>query len=164
MKTIGIISDTHGYLHPGISEKLTHCDEIWHAGDVGSSNILKQLQSHAPVKAVYGNIDGTEIRGLLPEYQYFSREGFSVFIIHIGGYPGKYAPGVKKLLEEKKPAIMIAGHSHILKIIYDKNLNLLHINPGASGRTGLHQVITMVKLTLDDGEIKDSEIIEFPRR
>ncbi len=163
MIIIGIISDTHGFLHPGIADKLVQCDEIWHAGDVGSFFVLEKIKALAPLKAVYGNIDNTEVRQVLPEFQHFSREGFSVFMTHIGGYPGRYAPGIKKILETKKPAIMIAGHSHILKIIYDDKMNLLHINPGAAGKTGIHTVITMVRITLDNGAIKDSEIIEFPR-
>lgn len=163
MKVIGIISDTHGYLHPGVAERLAQCDEIWHAGDVGSIDILERLYSLARVKAVFGNIDYGEVRSTLPEFQHFTREGFSVFMTHIGGYPGRYAPGIRDMLIEKKPAIMIAGHSHILKIIYDKKLNLLHINPGASGKSGLHKVITMVRITLDNGNITDSEVIEFPR-
>ena len=163
MKRIGILSDTHGFLHPGIAEKLSQCDEIWHAGDAGSIYILEKISSLAPLKAVYGNIDGTEVRSKYPEIQEFNTEGFDVFMTHIGGYPGKYATGIKQLLQQKNPSIMVAGHSHILKIIYDKHLNLLHINPGAAGKTGLHKVITKVRITLDEGNISDSEVIEFPR-
>ncbi|HPE85823.1 MAG: metallophosphatase family protein [Bacteroidales bacterium] len=163
MTQIGIISDTHGFLHPGISEQLAACDEIWHAGDVGSFSLLRNLKSLAPLKAVYGNIDDYQVRRELPEFSYFESGGFRLFMTHIGGYPGKYAPGIPYRVIENKPDIMIAGHSHILKIIYDKKYNLLFINPGAAGKTGIHKLITMVKLTLDNHAVKELNIIEFPR-
>lgn len=139
-----------------------HCDEIWHVGDIGSIEVLEKLQKFLPTRAVFGNIDGQEIRTLLPLEQSFTIEGIPVFMTHIGGYPGKYAPGVIQKLRTKRPKVFISGHSHILKVMYDKKLNLLHINPGAAGKQGFHQVRTLVRFVIDGSEIKDLEIKEIP--
>ena len=164
MKIIGLISDTHGYLHPGIIAKLQKCDEIWHAGDVGSLSIIEQLHSIAPLKAVFGNIDDQEVRLSIPKNQVFTCEGLKIFMTHIGGYPGKYAQSIQKELTKEMPGIMVAGHSHILKVMYDKKNDLLYINPGAAGISGMHNVITMIRFTLDKGNISNMEVIEFPRQ
>lgn len=164
MKIIGLISDTHGYLHPGIKKKLYECDEIWHAGDVGSISIIEELQSIAPTKAVFGNIDGQEVRLSIPDRQIFTIEGYKIFMIHIGGYLGKYAQSIQKEISNIMPGILVAGHSHILKVMYDKKNNLLYLNPGAAGNSGIHSVITMLRFTLNEGNISNMEVIEFPRK
>ena len=164
MKIIGLISDTHGYLHAGIKTKLHECDEIWHAGDVGSLSIIDELHSIAPLKAVFGNIDDQEVRLSIPERQIFTIEGLKVFMIHIGGYPGKYAQSIQKEISNIMPGIVVAGHSHILKVMYDKKNSLLYLNPGAAGNAGIHSVITMLRFTLDEGNISNMEVIEYPRQ
>ena len=164
MKIIGLISDTHGYLHPNIKAKLAECDEIWHAGDIGSLTIIEQLQAIAPIRAVFGNIDDFAIRSSLPKSQIFTIEEFRIFMTHIGGYPGKYAQSIQEEISKIKPGIMVAGHSHILKVMYDKKNNLLYINPGAAGISGIHSVITMVRFSLNKGNISNMEVIEYPRQ
>jgi len=163
MKRIGLLSDTHGYLHPKIFEFFTDCDEIWHAGDAGTIGLLDQLQTYKPLRAVYGNIDGHDIRTVWPENQLFTIEQLKVFMTHIGGYPGRYNPRARKIIESEKPGLFISGHSHILKVIPDKKYELLHINPGAAGKNGLHHVITMVRFTIDGKNIKDLEVLELDR-
>jgi len=163
MKTIGLISDTHSYLHPSIATFLAQCNEIWHAGDIGDIETAKAIASIKPLKAVYGNIDGKEIRSFYPLYQNFMCENLSVLMIHIGGYPGKYSQEAKELISELKPRLFISGHSHILKVINDKRNNLLHLNPGAAGKYGMHQVITAMKFVVEDKDIRDLEILEINR-
>ena len=163
MKKIGLLSDTHGYLHPRVSVFFKDCDEIWHAGDIGNIETLDKLSTIAPVRAVYGNIDGGTLRHELNEYEFFTIDGLSVLIIHIGGYPGRYDSYARQLISDLKPGLFISGHSHILKVIPDKKRELLHINPGAAGKIGLHQVITMVKLVIESGKVKDLEIFESKR-
>lgn len=164
MKTIGLLSDTHGYLHPSITEMLAQCNEIWHAGDIGDLDTAKTLASIKPLKAVYGNIDGTDIRSFYPLYQDFTCENLKVLILHIGGYPGRYSAEAKELIKKLKPGLFISGHSHILKVINDKRNQLLHINPGAAGRSGFHKVITAMKFIVDDTNIRDLEILEIERK
>ena len=159
----GIISDTHGWLLPKISEFLSGADEIWHAGDIGSAEVITALRKIAALRAVYGNIDGHDVRVLCPEALVFQVENLKVLMTHIGGYPGRYHPQSKKLIELEKPGLFVCGHSHILKVIYDHKHSLLHINPGAAGIYGLHQAITAVRLKIDGKDMKDLEVLEITR-
>jgi putative phosphoesterase len=162
---IGLISDTHGYLDPKIYDYFNSCDEIWHAGDFGTIEVSDELEKFKPLKGVYGNIDGTELRKVHPLIQCFEIEGLKVLMTHIGGYPGKYYPKIKELFNTEKPDIFICGHSHILKIMRDKNYNnMLFINPGAAGKEGFHKIKTMVRFNLDKGKISDMEVIELGKR
>ena len=163
MKRIGLMSDTHGYIHPKVSDFFMHCDEIWHAGDIGNIETADTLAAIKPLKAVYGNIDGHDVRLSFKEYEVFKCEDVKVVMIHIGGYPGRYNPSARKLIEEHKPKLFISGHSHILKVMPDHKNNLLHINPGSAGKSGLHVVITMVRFTIDGDNIKDLEVFEAKR-
>lgn len=162
MKRIGLLSDTHSFLHPKVFEYFKECNEIWHAGDIGNINVLDELSRFKPIRAVYGNIDGQEIRKLCPKNQRFSCEGIDVWITHIGGYPNRYAIEVKEQIKNTPPDLFICGHSHILKVMYDKKLDLLHMNPGAAGKYGIHKVITMLRFSVEKREIKDLEVIELP--
>lgn len=163
MKKIGIISDTHSWWDDKFAIYFNDCDEIWHAGDIGNEEITCRLNEVAPLRAVYGNIDGSAIRRKYSELEIFETDGVKVVMTHIGGYPGKYAPGIKQILLEEKPGIFISGHSHILKVINDAQLGLLHINPGAAGKQGWQVVRTLVILYIDNGTIKDCEVIELSR-
>lgn len=164
MKKIGLISDTHGYWDKNISEHFKSCDEIWHIGDFGSTLIVKNLKNIAPVKGVYGNIDGADIRSMFPEQLVFICEDVKVMLRHIGGSPPNYNPETRKELLLHRPNLFISGHSHILKIIFDDKINCLHINPGAAGNEGWHKMRTIVRLTIDGKEMKDCEVIELGRR
>jgi len=164
MKRIGLLSDTHGYLHPSILQHFAECDEIWHAGDIGSAGVVDQLEALKPLRAVYGNIDGREIRLRFPEDLHFDCEGVKVLLTHIGGYPGRYPARVKKALAAERPGLFICGHSHILKVMPDPVFQLLHINPGACGREGFHRMCTVVRFSLDEGHVKDLEVIELGLR
>ena len=155
------MSDTHGLCDKKIEKYLTDCDEIWHAGDIGSLDVVNRLRSFAPLRAVYGNIDDQNIRHEFSEFLSFDYEGISVLMTHIGGYPGKYYPGIRKELYDARPNLFVAGHSHILKVMYDDALECLHINPGAAGKQGWQAVRTLVKLTIDGKEIKDLEVVEL---
>jgi putative phosphoesterase len=161
MMRIGLISDTHGYLDPKVEKYFKECDEIWHLGDIGNIDVIKQLTKIKPVRGVYGNIDGQDIRNIFPEELKFKCEEVKVWLVHIGGYPNRYSKHIKKRIEFNSPDLFITGHSHILKVIYDKKLKLLHINPGAAGKSGFHQVKTIVRFTIDKKEIKDLEVIEL---
>lgn len=161
MLRIGILSDTHGTLPKQVYTFFENCDEIWHAGDIGPG-VLDQLRDFKPVVAVFGNMDSWDMRYQLTETQLFRREGMKIIMTHIGGYPDHYEKRIRPLLVSEKPDIFVAGHSHILRVMYDKTYNLLHINPGAAGRQGFHQVSTLVRLTLD-GKPKDLEICEFDK-
>jgi putative phosphoesterase len=164
MKRIGLLSDTHGYLDERIIELLGECDEIWHAGDIGTTKVTEKLAQIRPLRAVYGNIDGGSLRLDHPLEQLFELEGVKVWMIHIGGYPGRYPKKIKERIESLSPQLFICGHSHILKIIWDKKYELLHINPGAAGNKGFHKLRTMVRFSLDNGNIKDMEVIELGPR
>ena len=166
MKRIGLISDTHGYLDEKVFEYFKDCDEILHAGDFGNIELLNQLriQSGLPVRGVYGNIDGQDIRSEFPEQLLFNCEDVKVFMKHIGGYPGRYAPGVKDMIIKEKPLLFISGHSHILKVIYDDKLHCLHINPGAAGKQGWQKVRTIIRFVIDGKEIKNCEVIELGKK
>lgn len=162
---IGLISDTHGFLDEKVFDYFQHCDEIWHAGDIGNIEVADQLSSFKSFKAVYGNIDGPEIRQRFPKDLWFNCEGKKVWITHIGGYPPRYAPKIIKVLKEKKPDIFICGHSHILKIISDPNLkNLLHMNPGAAGRQGFHKMRTLIRFNISNGIISQVQVVELGKR
>lgn len=164
MKRIGIISDTHNYLDEAVFKHFEQCDEIWHAGDFGSIEIADKLKAFKPLKGVYGNIDGQDIRSIYPEKLRWKCEGVEVMMIHIGGYPPRYNPAVKKELSSAPTQLFISGHSHILKIMYDDALQCLHINPGAAGNQGWHKVKTLVRLTIDGKDMKDCEVIELGKR
>jgi putative phosphoesterase len=164
MLKIGLLSDTHGFIDPAVYKHFGQCDEIWHAGDIGKIEVLDELQKFKPLKAVYGNIDGHIIRSAVPENLYFEAEGLKVFITHIGGYPGKYNASVKSFLKTHPTDLFICGHSHILKIIYDKDFGLLHINPGAAGNHGFHHIKTMVRFEINEGKPQHMEVIEIGKR
>ncbi len=164
MKKIGLLSDTHGFVDPAVKKHFADCDEIWHAGDIGSFEVTEELSSFKPLRAVYGNIDTPEMRRAFPENNCFELEGVKVLMTHIAGYPGKYNPRVQGLIQEHKPKLFVCGHSHILKVMPDKRFNLLHMNPGAIGNHGFHKVKTMLRFTLEKGTIKDLEVIEKKRR
>jgi putative phosphoesterase len=164
MRRIGLISDTHNALPEVVYKHFKECDEIWHAGDFGSSQIASQLNSFKPLKGVYGNIDGNDIRSLYPEKLIWNCDDVKVFMTHIGGHPVKYAPGIKQVIRENNVKLFICGHSHILRIQYDKELECLYINPGAAGNQGWHKMRTIVRFTINGTEIKDCEVIELGRR
>jgi uncharacterized protein len=164
MIRIGLLSDTHGYLHPSLWDFFSPCDEIWHAGDIGAIDVADRLSAFRKLRAVYGNIDGTEARSMFPEFQVFTVEGVKVVMTHIGGYPGRYEKKALDRIRVEKPGLFISGHSHILKVIYDKKHQLLHINPGASGKSGLHTLITCVRFTIEGNNMRDLEVFEAERK
>lgn len=164
MTRILLLSDTHGHIDDRIIEFIKQADEVWHAGDIGVSAVTDRIQDFKPLKAVYGNIDGTEIRKEFPLNQRFKCEEVDVWITHIGGYPGKYSPAIREEIRANPPKLFICGHSHILKVMPDKKLGVLHMNPGAAGVQGFHQMRTMLRFTIDGTEIKDLEIIELGKR
>ncbi|MBN1951763.1 MAG: metallophosphoesterase family protein [Bacteroidales bacterium] len=164
MKKIGLLSDTHGYLDDRILHHLDKCDEIWHAGDIGTTEVLDQLRNYKPLRAVYGNIDSHAIRISLTEVEKFTLEEVRVVMKHIGGYPGRYDPSISDLLRHEPPDLFISGHSHILKVIPDKKLNLLHINPGAAGKSGMHSIRTLIRFVISGKDILDLEVVELERR
>ncbi|HKI89901.1 MAG TPA: metallophosphoesterase family protein [Draconibacterium sp.] len=163
MKRIGLLSDTHGYLHPRILIFFEKVDEIWHAGDFGSIETADRLAAIKPLKGVYGNIDDHKLRAIYPLHQRFNCEEVDVWITHIGGSPGHYERYVKPDIYRNPPDLFICGHSHILKVIYDKDLNFLHINPGAAGFNGFHKKCTAIRFVIDGKEIRDLEIWEMDR-
>jgi len=164
MKRIGLIADTHNYLDSKVFEHFKDVDEIWHGGDFGTAAIADALKAFKPLRGVYGNIDGYDIRSVYPEELIFMCEDVKVYMKHIGGYPGRYAPGVKNTIMKEQPKLFISGHSHILKIMYDSTLQCLHINPGAAGLQGWHKVKTLVRFVIDGKDIKDCEVIELGKR
>ncbi len=164
MKKIGIISDTHSYLDENVFTHFESCDEIWHAGDFGNKSIAEKLAAFRPLKGVYGNIDGYDIYSMYPEKLHFTVEQVPVFMQHIGGYPGRYAPKVKDEIISKGSRLFISGHSHILKVMFDEKLQCLHINPGAAGKEGWHKVRTIIRLDIDGADMKNCEVIELGKR
>ena len=162
MKRIGILSDTHGYWDDRYLTHFEPCDEIWHAGDIGTTELAERLAAFRPLRAVVGNCDGGDLRLMFPERLRWNCEGADVLMTHIGGYPGHYEPRVRNALLARPPRLFVCGHSHILKVMPDKMLGLLHINPGAAGLQGWHKVRTLVRLTIDKGEFSDLEVIEMP--
>lgn len=161
MTKIGLLSDTHSYLDPRVFEHFAACDEIWHAGDIGTLEIVDQLQAFKPLRAVHGNIDGYDIRLCCPPALRFSCESVSVLLTHIGGYPNHFSAEAKALLKQDVPELFVCGHSHILKVQYDQRLQMLCINPGAAGRYGFHTVQTLLRFTIDKHNISDLEAIEL---
>ncbi len=164
MTKIGLISDTHGWLDPSCSKYFANCDEIWHAGDLGSIAIADELKEKKIFKAVSGNIDGYDVRSEFPEMLVWKCEEVNVLMIHIGGYPPKYNTDSKKIIKKNHPQLFISGHSHILKIMYDADHDCLHMNPGAAGKHGWHQIRTIIRFTIDGKDIKDCEVIELGKR
>ena len=164
MKSIGLISDTHGYLDDNVFDHFKDCDEIWHGGDFGTLEVLKELRQFKPLRGVYGNIDGPEIRRIFPETTRFKCEEVEVLMTHIGGYPGKYSPLIKPELMNNPPQLFICGHSHILKVIYDEKIQCLHMNPGAAGKQGWHKVRTLLRFRVEGKVMNDCEVIELGSR
>jgi putative phosphoesterase len=163
MKRIGLLSDTHGFLPERLFSFFEKVDEIWHAGDLGTIELADRLAVFKPLKGVYGNIDGQDIRVVYPLHQRFMCEQMDVWMTHIGGYPGRYERYVKPDIYRNPPDLFISGHSHILKVIYDKKLNFLHINPGATGYKGFHKKCTAVRFVIDGKNIRDLEVWEMDR-
>ena len=161
MKKIGLLSDTHACWDDKYLRYFADCDEIWHAGDIGSEDVLRKLESEKPVRAVYGNIDGHILRMECPEKLRFTVEEVDVLLTHIGGYPGRYNPALKSELYADPPMLFVCGHSHILKVMYDQSLKMLCMNPGAAGNFGFHQVRTLLRFSIDGKNIKDLEVIEI---
>ena len=165
MIRIGLLSDTHSFFDPLFTELFASCDEIWHAGDFGSIAVYEKMQAlKKPIRSVYGNIDGKELRQMMPDILEWETEGAKILMTHIGGYPGKYAPKIRTILLASKPDIFICGHSHILKVIYDDKLKLLHLNPGAAGKEGFQQVRTALRFHIDHGKPGGMEVIELGKR
>ncbi len=166
MTRIGLISDTHGFLDENVFSHFQNCDQLWHAGDFGSLEIAEELRkkSGLKLKGVYGNIDGREIRDEFPEQLVFECEEVKVMIRHIGGAPPRYNPETKKELLLHRPELFISGHSHILKVMFDPQLNCLHMNPGAAGKQGWHKIRTIIRFAIDGKEMKDCEVIELGKR
>ena len=164
MKKILLLSDTHSHLDEKILKYVRLADEVWHAGDIGDLAVTDELKKLKPLRVVYGNIDNAEARSEFPLNNRFWCEKVDVLITHIGGYPGKYNASIREELQKNPPKLFICGHSHILKVIFDKKLNLLHMNPGAAGIHGFHQVRTMLRFEIDGDKIQNLEIIELGNR
>ncbi|MBI2283556.1 MAG: metallophosphoesterase family protein [Bacteroidetes bacterium] len=164
MTTIGLISDTHDYLDEAVFRHFANCDEIWHAGDFGSAGIAEALQQFKPLRGVYGNIDGQDIRSQFPETLVWTCEQVTILMMHIGGYPPKYNPASKPLIQQHRPQLFISGHSHILKILYDDKQHCLHMNPGAAGKQGWHKTRTLIRFVIDGKDMKQCEVIELGNR
>ena len=164
MTRIGLISDTHNYLDDAVFKYFEECDEIWHAGDFGNIALADRLAEFKPLKGVYGNIDGKEIRTVYPEVLRFKCEETEVLITHIGGYPGRYNPKMKPELLSNPPKLFIAGHSHILKVQFDPKIKCLHLNPGAAGKQGWHKVRTLMRFTIAGERMQDLEVIELGKK
>ena len=161
---IGLLSDTHSYLDPAILDYFADCDEIWHAGDVGDPAVLDALEAAKPVRAVYGNIDDSALRRRLPLNDFFTVANLPVLMTHIGGYPGRYTPRLRSMLKELRPKLYICGHSHILRVMMDKQRGVLHINPGACGHHGFHRMRTVVRFAIEAGRVENLEVIELGLR
>lgn len=164
MTRIGLISDTHGFLDPQVFDHFKQCDEIWHAGDFGDEEIARRLKEEKKLKGVFGNIDGIELRSAFPEQLVFYCEEVKVMMRHIGGSPPNYNPETRKELQLHQPKLFIAGHSHILKVMYDEKINCLHMNAGAAGKQGWHKVRTIIRFVIDGSNMKDCEVIELGKR
>lgn len=164
MIKIGLLSDTHGWVDPAVYEHFKDADEIWHAGDAGNIDVITELESFKPLRAVWGNCDDFRVRSATKEHLFFVAAGIKVLMLHIGGYPGHYDRHALELINEMKPDLFICGHSHILKVIWDKKFNMLCLNPGAAGRTGIHKVMTLLRFGIDEGRVSNMEVIEFGNR
>jgi len=160
---IGLISDTHGTIYPGVIDFFKNCQEIWHCGDVGTYSVIEQLEKIAPVKAVHGNIDYGEIKRIYPEQLVFETAGLKTAMLHIGGYPGKYNSIARELLLKERPDLLLCGHSHILKIMYDKTHSCLFMNPGAAGNHGYHSFITAIRFKIENRRVVSPEVFEARR-
>lgn len=160
---IGLLSDTHGWLDTKIVDFFKDCDEVWHCGDIGNLAVAEHLASFFNLRAVYGNIDGGDLRLMFPDVLVFETEGVKTLMTHIGGYPRRYDSRIRELLNHEHPQLFVCGHSHILKVMYDKGLNCLHINPGAAGNYGFHKVRTVVRFNIEKGNIKDLEVMELKK-
>lgn len=164
MKKILLLSDTHSHIDDVILKYVDLADEVWHAGDIGNLEVTDIIKARKPLRGVYGNIDDAKARLDFPLHNRFMCEEVDVWITHIGGYPGKYNPDIRIEIQNNPPKVFICGHSHILKVQFDKKLNLLHMNPGAAGKSGFHQVRTMLRFVIDGDKIKDLEIIELGKK
>ncbi len=164
MKRIGILSDTHGFFDEKIVRYFDDVDEIWHAGDIGTIAVTDKLSALKPLVAVYGNIDGTDLRTSFPEYEILEREGCKILLIHIAGATGKYTPQTRKLIQQHKPDILVCGHSHIVKVVKDENFHLLYINPGAAGVHGFHKMKTILRFEIENGKPQNMQLIELGKR
>ena len=163
MKKILLLSDTHGHIDDHIMKYVKESDEVWHAGDIGTTQVTDTISNLKPLRAVFGNIDNHELRLSFPEELLFDCEDMNIYMTHIGGRPGRYSKGVSEKIKSLKPKIFICGHSHILKIQFDKVNQLLFINPGAIGKHGFHKVRTMVSFVIDKSEIKNMQVVEVKR-
>ena len=164
MTRIGLISDTHDYLDDAVFKHFENCDQIWHAGDFGTAKIAYALKAFKPLRGVYGNIDGYDIRSEYPETLVWTCEEVKILMIHIGGYPPKYNATSKLLIQQHHPQLFISGHSHILKVMYDDKQSCLHMNPGAAGKHGWHKVRTLIRFVIEGKDIKQCEIVELGNR
>jgi putative phosphoesterase len=164
MIKIGLLSDTHGHWDDRLATFFDSCDGIWHAGDIGDLELADKIASFRPFKAVYGNIDDQKLRVVYPKIQRFMCEEIDVFMTHIGGVPGRYERLIYPMIVDNPPKLFICGHSHILKVMFDKKLNFLYMNPGAAGRYGFHKFRTALRFTIDGSDIKDLEVLEIPRK
>jgi uncharacterized protein len=162
---IGLLSDTHSHLDESVFTHFAQCDEIWHTGDIGESNLLTLLEDFKPTRAVFGNIDSQELQRKLPEDLWFTCEGLTVWLTHIGGVPPQYNPRIKKIFATKIPDVFICGHSHILRVLRDpQRNNMLYINPGAAGNHGFHHIKTIMRFEIADKALKNMEVIELGKR
>lgn len=164
MLRVALISDTHGYTDDPLLKAISEADEVWHAGDIGNIDTIRTIQRVKPVVAVFGNIDGNDLRSELSEDVIMEREGLKILMTHIGGYPGKYASRARKLIEQNNPQIFVCGHSHILRVMHDERYNMLSLNPGAAGVQGFHIMKTILRFTLNKGKIEKMEAVELGRR
>ena len=163
MTKIGLLSDTHGFIDDKLMKFFSKCDEIWHAGDIGNYEVVKKLKKNKVFRAVYGNIDGQDIRTEYPKHNRFKIDDITVWITHIGGYPKRYDKNVKPEIYRNPPKLFISGHSHILKVIFDRDIDCLHINPGAYGLSGFHKVRTAIRFDIENRDIKNLKILEIKR-
>jgi uncharacterized protein len=163
MKHIGLLSDTHSFIHPRLYEFFKNVDEIWHAGDIGNIQTADILAGFKPLKAVFGNIDGHDVRAIYNEFLVFHIEQVKVVMMHIGGYPGHYSKTARELIIKEQPALFISGHSHILKVMFDQKLNCLHMNPGAAGKYGIHRSVTMIRFEINGDQFQNIEILDIPK-
>ncbi|MEK6616606.1 MAG: metallophosphoesterase family protein [Bacteroidota bacterium] len=163
MTKILLLSDTHNFFDEKIFKYAEPCDQIWHAGDIGTVAVTDKLKKIKPLIAVYGNIDGMDVRREFPEHQRFKCEDVDVWLTHIGGSHGKYSPHIRNILLAKPPKLFICGHSHILSVMFDKKYNMLYMNPGSAGNYGAHKVKTLLRFTINKTEIKNLEVIEIGR-
>ena len=163
MRKIGLLSDTHGHWDDSLSSFFENCDEIWHAGDIGGEKVTDAIAGFRPLKAVYGNIDDYSLRSVFPKIQRFNCEDVDVLMTHIGGTPSRYEPTIDSIISANPPKLFICGHSHILRVMFDKKRNFLYMNPGAAGIVGFHKFRTAIRFTIDGSNIKDLEVWEVPR-